>query len=72
MLKAALAAGGQQKPAQPDTKLDAASFPCIEEGKPLQDDGSFEAQFEQLHLSRHTSNLASSMPMRSTRRGTVS
>lgn len=72
MLKAALAAGGQQKPAQPDTKLDAASFPCIDEGKPLPDDASFAAQLEQLHLSRQTSNLASSMPMRSARRGTVS
>ncbi|KAL4430749.1 hypothetical protein ABPG75_006005 [Micractinium tetrahymenae] len=71
MLKAALAAGGQQKPAQPDTKLDAASFPCIDEGKPLPDDASFEAQLEQLHLSRQTSNLASSMPMRSARRDSV-
>lgn len=71
MLKAALSgAGGQQKPAGPDTKIDSASFPCIQEGKPLADDVAATFQ-EQLNLSRQSSLISGSMPMRGTRRDSV-
>ncbi|EFN59059.1 hypothetical protein CHLNCDRAFT_137776 [Chlorella variabilis] len=59
MLKAALAGKGGSVPPQ-EGKLDASSFPCIDEGKPMADDVA--ATFADLKLS--TSTLAGSMPIR--------
>lgn len=63
MLKAALAGAGGSAPAKPSeqsAKIDASSFPCIDEGAPLED---IAASFETLGLTRQTS-LAGSMPTR--------
>jgi hypothetical protein len=62
MLKAALKAGGAGKgpAAAKEIKLDASSFPCIDEGKPIADDVA--ANFGNLRLG--SSTLAGSMPIR--------
>ena len=61
MLKAALAkaTGGGSSAAPQESKIDNSSFPCIEEGKPLQDDVA--ASFAALELRQA---VVGSMPTR--------
>jgi hypothetical protein len=63
MLRAALQKGQSAAPTAPAVdaaKSDLSSFPCIQEGQPLQDDVA--ASFEQLNLSK--TQLVGSMPTR--------
>jgi hypothetical protein len=70
MLKAALAkatGGGTSGAAAPqESKIDSSSFPCIEEGKPLQDDVA--ASFAALELRQ---SVVGSMPTRTLGSGGV-
>ena len=61
-LTAALSApgGGTTAAPQQSNKLDSSSFPCIEEGKPLE--AAVAASFENLQLGSKT--IVGSMPTR--------
>ena len=74
MLKAALAKGGQAQaqPQQPaETKVDTASFPCIDEGQPLSSEDLAQDIDQRLKLHRQAS-LAGSLPSARGYRNSVS